>query len=77
MTDYVYMHKEKGNEITPKGCGGRAFKLAIKPLPNSILRSADTTHLDGSPMEKHSRIICETCGGDISRPNSSFVIEDI
>lgn len=64
---FVMMHRQDG------GCGGRAFLLAARPEPYTVMRSHDAAYLNGRPMEHGSALICGTCGGRV-RPFSANVI---
>lgn len=51
--------------IHTSGCGGRAFLLQRKPLPNDYLKSSDCRHINGSKIEPNSIVQCDTCGKNI------------
>ncbi len=50
---YVLIHRE---------CGQPAFLLRRKPNAGDLFASADAAHLDGTPMESCSPVVCESCG---------------
>lgn len=48
-------------------CGKPAFLLTTRPAPASRLSSSIARHLDGSPMERCAKLICESCSRKMVR----------
>jgi hypothetical protein len=60
------------------GCGKPAFLMTAVPLPYSLLTHERVRHLDGSAMKSTDRVMCESCGRDLSGTDfaSKFFVKD-
>jgi len=51
-----------------KACGKAAFLLTEMPKKYAVCDHSKAQHLDGSPIEPYSAMICDSCGKQIENP---------